>query len=261
MRFIIVLIALLIERFFDWSHLRQWHWYTALQKMVSERLPGKNAYLIVAMTILPLLLLVFIIDYVLSQVLYGVLSVVFELCLLLYCFGPRNLWADAFASATAFSQNDSQLAKEKLYDLFGVTDAGRSAFFIEANRRVFAIVFWFAILGPIGAVLYRALAISSRSTQTDLSHSATYAASILDWIPARIFTFALALGGHFAKVFDCWRKKVGHGFNENDALLVECGAAALGQEDVEPLERRAVSLIDRAFVIMLVFILLVMLLV
>lgn len=260
MRFIITLVALLIERFFDWSHLRQWHWYSNLQQAVTQRLSGKNPYLAVSLTILPLVVIVLIVDYLLSHVLYGVLSVVFQLCVLLYCFGPRNLWADAFASATAFSQSDTQAAKEQLHSLFGVTNTGHSAFFIEANRRVFAIVFWFAILGPMGAVLYRSLAMSARST-SELSSVACYLEAILDWLPARLFTFSLALAGHFAKVFTCWRKKAGLGFNENDALLVECGAAALGQEDVEALERSAVSLLDRAFVIMLIFILLLSLLV
>jgi AmpE protein len=247
MRFIITFVALLIERFFDWSHLRQWHWYIALQQTVAKHFSGQSTYFLMSASILPVLLAFLVIHFVLNQFLYGVLDVVFQLFILLYCFGPRNLWADAFASTHAAEQ----------------TYGFQSAFFIEANRRVFAIIFWYSILGPIGCILYRILDLTAHAEETlpEFVSPARYFVSLLDWLPARVFTFSLALAGHFVNVIQCWRKKNLWRFNHNDTFLTECGTAALGQEGALPLSRSAVSLLDRAFLITLAGLLLILLLV
>ena len=38
MTFIITLIALLIERFFDWNHIRKWRWFLRYQSWLAVRL-------------------------------------------------------------------------------------------------------------------------------------------------------------------------------------------------------------------------------
>ena len=58
MSFIVHLIALLIERFFDWSHLRQWYWYSTYQRVIMKKIPGKTPYVTLAITIIPLLIVV-----------------------------------------------------------------------------------------------------------------------------------------------------------------------------------------------------------
>lgn len=101
MMFIVTLVALLIERFFDWSHLRRWNWYLALQQVMYQRLPGKSAIVVLAATIIPLLLVVAIISFLLHGFLYGFGNLIFQVFILLYCFGPQNLWADVFAAINA----------------------------------------------------------------------------------------------------------------------------------------------------------------
>ena len=170
MTFIVTLIALLIERFFDWSHLRSWNWYSNYQLAVTKRFPGKSPYFILAATIIPLLLLVLLLQITLKHSLFGLVEFLFQLFLFLYCLGPQNLWADTFACINALVQGDTQLAGDKLKASFGVTETDSKQtlhsqllnnIFIAANRRVFAIVFWFLVLGPIGAVLYRTITLSS----------------------------------------------------------------------------------------------------
>ena len=52
MTFIVILIALLIERFFDWSHLRYWRWYVAYQRIIMQKIPSVSPYLILILSIL-----------------------------------------------------------------------------------------------------------------------------------------------------------------------------------------------------------------
>lgn len=275
MTFIVILIALLIERFFDWSHLRHWNWYTALQNKLMQRFPSLSPYLILAASIIPLLLIVAIIQYSLEGVLYGFAELLFQLFVLLYCFGPKNLWADTFACINALVQGDASHANEKLKNSFGNDDASYSQsvrrhflndIFIEANRRVFAIIFWFAVLGPIGALLYRAVTLSfpevnqQPATSPALVNSARSVEAVLDWVPVRILTILFALGGHCAKVLSCWSSKAALGLSSNQGLLTECGVAALGIDDGANVpadghsEKSAISLLDRAFVITLMVI-------
>ena len=270
MTFIVILIALLIERFFDWSHLRKWQWYSNYQRALSKRFPDQSPYVVLALTIIPLLLLVILIQFAFKHVLFGLGEFLFQLFLFLYCLGPQNLWADTFACINALVQGDVSLASEKLKASFGVVDNGSKQemhgkllnnIFIAANRRIFAIVFWFLILGPVGAVLYRTITLSSadfprQETVPELLPIARSVESLLDWIPVRILTCVFALGGHFVKVFSCLRKKPMMGLEMNETLLTECGSAALGNgENISEdgsLERNAIGLLDRSFVIALV---------
>lgn len=279
MTFIVALIALVIERFFDWSHLRQWHWYTLFQQMVMKKIPEKFSYLILVMSILPLLFVVGIGEWLLKDSLYGFAALIYQLVILLYCLGPQNLWVDAFSCINVLVQGDGQALTKKL-KTSAVTSGSRTVspetsysralhkhllndIFIEANRRFFAIIFWYFFLGPVGAVLYRTVTLSAsevaQETTPELAQSARYTEGLLDWLPVRVFTFIFALGGHFVQVINCWRKNVFLGWDSNEILLTECGIAALGCEGGELpegglIQRNALNLIDRVLVIVLILI-------
>lgn len=276
MTFIVSLIALVIERFFDWSHLRHWYWFTNYQKYIAHRFADKSSYLILALSIVPLLIIVLLLEFLLQNALYGFVQLLFQLFILLYCLGPQNLWADTFSCISALRQGDKRFVEEK------VKKSSRSNYsqslhrhflnniFIEGNRRVFAVVFWFVVLGPIGAVLYRAVSLSAatseQETNVELYQTARSLEAVLDWLPVRVFAFIFALGGHFVRVLSCWQKKILFGLHGNETILTDCGIAAMGLEDEHKIledgtvEKHAISLLDRAFVITLVVIALIVLL-
>lgn len=280
MMFIVTLIALLIERFFDWSHLRNWTWFYSYQRYLSQKLSSQTAYIVLAATIIPILLGVAILAILFKGMLFGVISLLFELFILIYCFGPANFWAEAYACINALTQGDVQHAASALKTSFGITDIATAqeahknlmvSIFIQANRRVFACVFWFVALGPVGPLLYRMATLAGQYNGDDLPVNTTHAGntveSILDWLPIRLFTFIFALGGEYVRVFAAWRKKVLLGPAHNEELLVDCGEAALGLEDNAKIpedgsiEQNAVSLIDRSLIIVLVVIAVVALLI
>lgn len=273
MTFLVTFIALLIERFFDWSHFRQWNWYRAYQRMIMHRLPAKSAYLVLGASIVSILVIVALISWVLQGLLYGLVTFIFSIFIVLYCLGPKNLWADIFASLNAFTHGDQKAANDALKVTFGMTEQKNAAFqlrlldeiFIQANRRIFAVIFWYVLLGPIGAVLYRLAALSAfelnpQEDEIVLNQSAHRLEAILSWLPVRAFTFIFALAGHFVNVITYWRKRVLQGPASNDQLLIECGMAAIGDEELSgmkqtsTIEKSAVQLLDRAFVVVLVLI-------
>src|SRR3990167_3490860 len=268
MTFVVVLIALLIERFFDWSHLRYWRGYLTYQNKLQKLMPHLSPYLILLFSAIPWLILVALIHWMIQGWLYGFLKLLFDIIILLYCFGPRNLWADAFLCIQAFTQTDAVFAEEKLKNSFNIIESKNvhqqllHKIFICPNNLIFAVLIWFTILGPVGAVLYRVIALTSADSlrdkvAPDLSQSAFLVAMILDWIPVRLFTFLFALGGAFVQVFTCFRalKRAWFDFNSNDILLGECGMAALGYHESLPedgsAETQAINLLDRTFIIAL----------
>ncbi|HEU5281315.1 MAG TPA: regulatory signaling modulator protein AmpE [Gammaproteobacteria bacterium] len=266
MTFLVLLIALLVERFFDFGHLRHWTWVASLEAFVKTKLNAPSPWVFLAANVLPLVVVVMLVNVLLVKTLYGFPGLVFDVAVLLYCFGPRNFWADAFACINGLITNPSA-AVETCHQAFGIetsADAGTryrallDRLFMAANARVFGVVFWYAILGVGGALLYRLVAFMA--AQNEASEPAKMSLLVLDWAPVRLITLIFALAGNFTKVIVIWPKKAVLGLVNGDAMLVDCGIAGVGEDianipDDGKFLRAAVSMLDRTFIIALVVLL------
>lgn len=268
MTFLTILIALIVERFFHWSHLRQWNWYLRYQHFLSVRLGTRSNFLLLVVAVVPLACLFAFLGWIFSGWLYNIPKLIFGTVVLLYCMGLNNLWVQIYNCVRALNKEDPVAAIEQVKTTFGVTFADQPqafhqaftrAIFIAANQRIFAVIFWFALLGPGGAVLYRAVSLCAENVSLGVVTMATQWLRVLDWIPVRIFSFLFALGGHFTRVFSCWKKYAKEGLHFNETLLGDCGIAALAPNDVQQIpedgstENDALLLLDRVFIIGLVF--------
>lgn len=267
MIFITTLIALVMERFFHWHHFRQWHWFINYERWLSEHSVRLPHALRLVISLIPPLVIVGIIGYILSGWFYGIFELAFGVLILLYCLGPDNLWVQVYGCIEELHKEDPQLVITRAKKVFGITAAGNSqsfhkemvrAIFIAAHERIFSVIFWFVICGPLGAVLYRLVELFSVREELDLTDVATKVKQALDWIPVRIFTFIFALGGHFTEVFVRWKQDAGNGLDANQALLANCGVAALDVMEGDKIpetgeaEQETIALLDRVFVMVLV---------
>jgi AmpE protein len=246
MTFIVSCFALLIERFFDWGHIRLWGWFYRWQQYLAKQFSRLRFYMILLLSILPVALVVGLLNFFAKDRFFGIVAIILQLLIVLLCLGPRNFWAHTFfamnqqsTSSQSHPQNSDQL-------------------FVAAHQSVFAILFWFAILGPLGAVCYRLIELSAHfdqpSAQLDLPIQNTECLKVLaivNWLPLRIFCFLFALSGHFVKVMTCLRKYLLKGPAYNDQLVTDCGKAALNGDQPVNMQT-AVSLIDRTLIIYLV---------
>lgn len=266
MTLIIALIAFSIERFFHWSHLRQWRWLDYYQRLLSQRISGWPSWSLLLICVLPPVLLVGIINQLLASWSYGMFQLIFGIIILVYCLGPYNLWVQAYSCLSELNKEDPKLAVERAQNTFGIGMPANSQAFhyaltrgilIKANESIFAVTFWFILLGPAGAVLYRTIALCANKSDLGLMPLAGKVQAILDWVPVRLFTLLFALGGHFVEVFQVWKKNVLTHWTDNDKLLTDCGIAALAvpegsfPEDGSA-EKATLDLLDRVFVISLV---------
>jgi AmpE protein len=265
MTFIITFIALVIERFFDCSHIRRFGGFMRYQKWLGFHLIKVPAYLVLALTVLVPVFIVAYLNCALIGVVYGSLKLLFGLAVLVYCLGPTNFWAQTYACISALHADDPHPEFEVIKTAFGLTASDNAeafhrsftnALFIEANRRVFAVFFWFIVLGPAGAVLYRLVDLCRGGVTT--SNAAMESLRLLDWLPVRLLGLIFALAGHFTPVIKYWQHNVLTPPGMNDVVLSECGIAALDIVEAERLpadgtaEKETIALMDRAFVIGLV---------
>lgn len=146
---------------------------------------------------------------------YGLPAFVFALLVLFYCWGPRDLDNDVDAIVEAPDAERRRSAAAVLFEpgqdvrLDGPSLVG--AVFRNAVDRWFGVLFWFVLLGPFGALLYRLAQLGATRSHGDalpLEHAATYVRlkSILDWPVAQLVTLGLALAANFDAVLGAWRR-------------------------------------------------------
>jgi AmpE protein len=273
MTFIITLIALVIERFFDWSHVRRFRVFGRYQKWLGLHLAKWPAYIVLALTVALPVLAVGFINCWLTGILYGALKLIFGALVLVYCLGPINFWAQTYSCISALHADDPHPEFEVIKTAFNLPSTENpaafhrtftNALFIEANRRVFAVFFWFILLGPAGVVLYRLVDLC-RAGGLTTTNAATTAVQYLDWLPIRLLTLIFALGGHFTNVIKHWQHNLLTPPRMNDVMLTECGIAALDILEADQLpadgtaEKETIALLDRTFVIGLVILAIVVL--
>lgn len=169
----------------------------------------------VVLALLPPVALCLLLWVLLGRSLPGdLLQFLFSLVVLLYCLGPREFEADLEAVLGATDDVGREAAAQMLADnhravRWSAPDLG-VAIVYAALRRRFAVLFWFFLLGPAGALLYRLAQTLGRDDSVPLDSDslrpAHYVANALDWLPAQLLVFTLAIVGHWEAVIGAWRR-------------------------------------------------------
>jgi AmpE protein len=221
-------------RRFDW--LVEWRRYV---DGLSDANAGWNGNAALMLVVGLPVLLIGLLQLALRHSLWGFPAFVFALLLLFYCWGPRNLDQDVEAIVDA---PDAQRKREACSRLANIDAASAldghalvEGVFAGALRRWFGPLFWFVLLGPAGALLYRiATLLGADSAHADMPASqregARWLLAVLDWPVAQLMTLALALAANFDAVFGAWRDWHAGGTRLDIGFL---GAAARASVDIE----------------------------
>lgn len=239
MSLVIILLALLIERLAIFIRpVRSHRWFEHYVQKITAATGGRP-YLSLPLSIIPLLVLVFLAHLLLSKLSFGWAAWIFDLVVLIYCLGNTHLRRRAQECYEQVEQGNMESARSLLFEYFDVEETGAittnvlmRAFYRASLQRIFAILFWFVVLGPTGAVLYRLLhklsVYSSDESMVGAKFLSTQAAFILDWVPARLLALSFCLAGNFMDVFTQWRATFKAKINETYQILYCCGHAAIG---------------------------------
>ena len=179
------------------------------------------------------LLVLLLINHLLASVFGSTGSFLLALVVLIYSFGPRDLDTDVAEIVEAEDDEQRGAAMERVLrkPVPEDTDEARAAavesVFREALRRWFGVIFWFAVLGIIGAFLYRVvdwLVNENHNLTDDQKGLFTRLLQIMDWPAAQLMTLSLAIATDFDSVFTAWKRyhdDQGHGlFEGNNGFLL-----------------------------------------
>jgi AmpE protein len=138
--------------------------------------------------------------------------------------------AEIIRAETAEAQNEAleELLRERVPESMEACHAKSvDAVFSESLHRWFGIILWFALLGILGAFLYRMvdwLACEKSSLSAQQKNLFLRTRQVLDWPAAQLMTLALAIATDFDSVFKAWKQyhdEQGHGlFEGNNGFLL-----------------------------------------
>jgi len=146
---------------------------------------------------------------------YGLPSLVLGLAVLFYSWGPRDLDLDVDAIVEASGAEARREAAQHLFPQRddAVVEGGPlvEAVFRCALWRWFGPLFWFLLLGPVGALAYRLVALSAQGAARQRlpesqGNMAATLLGVLDWPVAQLMTLTLALAADFDAVIGAWRQ-------------------------------------------------------
>ena len=268
MALVCIIFALLIERSLTaLDSLRNFRWFDVYSYNMMHRLPGidKQGAASIIILLLPVLIPVGVLQYYLSGLFYGLFSFGYSLVILIYCLGS-NINRDIKLYIQAREAGDHALAQQRASIIIGKpaaeislqqTEQVMHGLLQQSNMRLFAVLFWFVVLGPEGALLYRLTCHTLlHSPSQTLSRAAQRLEAVLSWIPVSLMALSFALAGDYENVSEGWRSKS----KQNDLgasnyhTLIKAGIGAIG--DCEPGDEIACiqamrSLLKRSLVIWL----------
>lgn len=235
MTLIAILASLLLERLLDHvQDLRRYERFEDYVEWLRRRLHGDpwEGRLGVLVLLAPVVFVTLLVQGLLHGMLFGLLSLLFAIAVLLFCLGPRDLGQELAHYREAHAAGNDELATRLARTLLGheapqdrdaQAQAVTLAVLVQSNVRIFGVLFWFAVLGPVGAVLYRAvtqLRQQCLQDQDEFAWATRQLGEIMDWLPARLAALGFALIGDFEGAVARWRELSMH----EDQWLVPAGA-------------------------------------
>lgn len=214
---------------------------------VCARLPertDRDSLLQLIAVLLPPVLLFAIVQIMLDDWLLGIAEIALGVWALLFLHGPGQTddQLDNFTQAwreghfgTARAQA-AELAGRNIDDAISNTQlplAAMEGLFWQSYRRVLSGIFWLLIIGPVGPVAVRLVALTHEAASARSSGFAHYSSKcldLIDWLPSRAAALSFALAGSFVQAKEAWQDA-----RDSDSsartLIISTGTGALDIDD------------------------------
>jgi membrane protein required for beta-lactamase induction len=277
MTFIAILIGLAVERF--WGGVQRFRDMALYDKCCrrvrawygeSELFDGALGVLLLN---LPLVGVVLWLQAALSHGWLVILGLLFAIVAFITSIGPRDLEAQMQAVIDAEQRSDgaalSVAVSDMLGDAYPVEEQSLhrellTTFLQRVNDWLFGVLFWFVLLGPAGAILYRISCELDNvcyrdKDQSDFAAAARVLHGVLAWAPARLVGLAFGIMGNFvemqARRLAFTESGAGAWMTNNRRVVLGSGLGALSLHDTQYIETghlaEALALVKRTVVLWL----------
>jgi AmpE protein len=270
MNLLALLLGLAVERLLTaLFQFREFHWLDPLIDRFISTFSNKTR--VINIFLVWLFLLLILLPVVLGSILLEdrfaqVPLFIFSVFVLLFCLGPRDLGEEVDEYRKAIEENNEEECQALAAEFLkrsplaeeGVPDI-EAAIYFQANNRIFGVVFWFALMGPVGAWMFRVIdmmrhralyhpdaeALDERAGR--LIEAVLVWHRVLAWVPSRLLMAGYALAGNYDAAVSAWRSG---GVEDSDAgiadekLLGAVGSAAADHDDDQDISTRAQVAID-----------------
>jgi len=266
MTLIALLIGLVIERLatqlFHWRRMRWLDRIIDRGFAMSERFNDWPALIPVILLAALLAVPVAIATVFLLGRLLGFPQLILAVVVLFFSLGPNDIGEDVNEYCRALEDGDNERIDQTARaivegdlpdDPLARIHSVEAAVCVQANNRLFAVIFWFVVLGPLGPlgawsyrvtdlIRRRAVFRAGRGQGAPEQGARVRDAAVmlhgwLAWIPARLTAIGYAVAGHFDAALAAWRTPgtaVSATPSENsERLLARVGVGALALDDDE----------------------------
>lgn len=217
--------------------------------------------------------------WLLTAMLGNILSLfgfIFGIAVLVFSLGPRDLDEDTQKVLAALEHKDYEAANYHASDMIGqsiseppmqLAQTVKENIFLQANISMLGVFFWFVLLGPMGAILFRLSCLLKEKNVNETDDFADACRDlyvILAWLPARICVLSYAVAGNFVDTMSYWNGLSDLWLRESDEFIVISGIGALRYEqraehskvdndeaDINGIQQ-ALSLVKRAVIVWIV---------
>ncbi len=263
MNLIALLIGLVVERLatqlFHWRRMRWLDRIIDFGFRQAERIANWPALIPVVLLAVVLVLPVFLVIFGLGGTLAGFTYLIIAIVVLFFSLGPRDIGEEVDEYCRALEAEDEQAIQnaakaivegEVPGDALERIQRVEASVCVQANNRLFAVVFWFVLLGPLAAWAYRvtdlirrrAVFSASRAAESEAAGNADAVRDAavmlhgwLAWIPARLSAVGYAAAGHFDEAIAAMRapteERDATTSEQSEHLLARVGTAALALGD------------------------------
>lgn len=186
----------------------------------------------------------------------------FNTLVLYYCLGPRSFYEETkrFIEACRSSdeENTTWYAEQLIGRSLTVTERHHvdrtvtAELLVMINERLLGVIFWFFLLGPVGAWMYRGaqqLAILDTEDDSGLRSFAQKAFYIVNWPTARLVSFTYLLVGNYMGGYRRFKATMLSDAEDiatrNERLVAETGIGALNCDQPDRVDADDTSSVDQ----------------
>jgi AmpE protein len=249
MKLMVLVFCVVAQRFYQSSVLsdnfdpfeRYLEWIVPLGKKIMHW----NCWLFLAFVAAPIFLIIELTFGFLSSemMLLGLPSFALSVVVLLFCLRTPGQAQQLAAYDDVLESGDIAAAAEAAKTIFHLdfpqereqlVVAVNQALLLRNAQDVFAVILWYLLLGPFGAVVVRLLVVLEHRARNlgsrDMADPAARVLHIVMWPVCRLMGLSFAFVGHFSQVF----AQCQHDFSSNDPVSVclpRLVEAALGLPD------------------------------